>query len=200
MAQQYWKDNPPTTHYQNLKLSMFVSTDHPHDRMPKLKGRAAEVKSLMPALRHIWQHYMTPGDLAHQAVLSGLRASCRMDEILAAYPDRDVLPPDAADSFVAESWMYLRSQNAAAAHFNTTLNLLIFDVTIKSHYTAHCALRARFLNPRRSWNYMGEDFMHYCRQMLGQCMQGNDMARAIVKLMEKYVRGMHIDFQAMEDD
>ena len=199
MAENYWKENPVATHYQNLKLSMFLSTDQPHDRIPKLKRRAAEVRSLMLALRHIWQTFMSPADLAHQTVLTGLTATCKMDEILSAHPEKDVLPPDAATSFIAASWMYLQSQNAAAAHFNVIRKLMIFDVTIKSHYTAHCARRAHFLNPRRAWNYMGEDFMHYCRQMLGECMQGNDMSRATVKLLEKYVRGIHIDFSRMND-
>ncbi len=50
----YWQENPVANKYSNLKLSMFVDTGHPHEAQPKLKGRAHEVKSLMPALAHVW--------------------------------------------------------------------------------------------------------------------------------------------------
>ena len=187
-------------HYSNMELSMFCNTDHINGTMPKLKGRAIEVRGLMPALAHVWTHYMDPGHVPHKAVLQGLVSSSRMDELLHAFPHVDVLPAAVGREFAEHSWLYCRCQNAAADHYNKQQQLMIFDVTIKSHYTCHCALDAVFLNPRRGWNFLGEDFMHDCKTMMAACVKGNGMSGASVKFMEKYLYCLHLLFRDCGED
>ena len=195
-VEQYFRRHAIRQHYCTMKLSMFCNADDPYGVMPKLKGRAIEVRSLMPALANVWRHYMDIGLVHHKAVLQGLVSSSRMDEILHAFPHVDVLPDGLGREFAEQSWLYCRCQNAAADYYNKGEDqLLIFDVTIKTHYTCHCALDAVFLNPRRGWNFLGEDFMKDCKTLMAACMRGNGMAGASVKFMDKYVVCLHLMFQ-----
>jgi len=190
-----------------MKLSMFC-VPYPaagKEVMPKLKGRAIEVRDLVPALADVWQKKMVPGDMAHLCVLHGLQASCTIDTVLATYPDADILPPAAAREFEEACWAYCRAQNAAASHFNEGLGLMVFDVTIKTHCLLEGALRASHLNPRKSWNFSGEDFMAKGKQLLQSCVKGNTAPTSVVKLMEKYpvalsmvLREVGADLNAMD--
>ena len=60
---------------------MFVNADDPHGHMPKLKGKAAEVKALIPALVHVWKFHMDALLVEHVAILDGLQSSVLMDNI-----------------------------------------------------------------------------------------------------------------------
>ena len=191
----YYEANPVADHFSHMKIGMFANRESPHDTMPKLKGRAIEVRNLMPALLHVWRHYMDPRDVPHQAVEAALKASCRIDEILATYPDADVLPLAAATEYKDEFWLFAKSQNAAALHFNKAPNggqLMVIDVTIKTHMNLHGALRAGHLNPRKSYNYSGEDFMQKNKTLMQSCVKGNGAITSAVKHMEKYAFALHM--------
>ena len=122
-----------------------------------------------------------------------------MEKILVTFPDADVLPPPYADQFSRASWTYARAQNACADFYNKRLKLMLFDVTIKTHWTLHQALTCGFLNPRKSWNFAGEDFMHKVKTLLATCTKGNSAAQSTVKLAEKYAYGLHHQFMQIED-
>jgi hypothetical protein len=172
-----------------LRISMFINLEDPHGHMPKLKGKAAEVKALIPALVHVWKFHMDALLVEHVAILDGLQSSVLMDNILDGYPDVDVWPNDALKVFVDASWNYARCQNAVAAHYNR-FGFFLFDVTIKTHWTLHCAMEAPFLNPRRSWNYIGEDFMSKSRDLHTSCCKGNSPASSVNKFADKYCHAM----------
>ena len=178
---------------------MMVDVDHPHEKQPKLKGRAHEVKSLIPALAHVWEAHMTPGLGEHVAILQGLNYSAEMDVILDSFPDVDSLPADAAKEFSEASWGYARCQNAVADHYNRVRGLEIFDVTIKTHYMLHQALQAGWFNPRKIWNYAGEDFMHISKQLMESCVVGNSAPQAQNKFGVKYTYALHYMFLEFEE-
>ena len=192
--EDYWKDNPVQDHYSTMKLSMFLNLEAPHERMPKLKGRAIEVRNLMPALMHAWKHFMHPSQKPFELiVLTGLQASCKLDEILAQYPEVDKLPRQEAAEFQSSAWLYAKCQNAAARHYGSLAggSLMIFDVTIKTHQMLHGALRAGHLNPRHGWNFAGEDFMGKMKELMQSCVRGNNPGASVIKLMDKYSYALH---------
>ena len=123
-----------------------------------------------------------------------------MDEVLDAYPDTDLLPKKETNEFVGASWNYARCQNAVASYYNIHEQLKIFDVTIKTHWTLHCALQGKFLNPRKSWNFAGEDFMHKCRLLHKTCCVGNNALQSTNKFGQKYCYALSILFQRLEED
>jgi len=195
----YWEEHPARDKYSNLKLSMFMNMDKPHETQPKLKGRAHEVKSLIPALAHVWETRMTPGLVEHAAILQGLQHSAEMDVILDTFVDWDSLPADAARDFSEASWGYARCQQAVSDHYNRTLGLYIFDVTIKTHYMLHQALQAKWFNPRKIWNYAGEDFMHKSKVLLESCVKGNSAPQSQNKFGDKYRYALHYMFTEFEE-
>ena len=185
-----------------MKVSMFCTLSEMHTTMPKLRGKAIHVKNLMPALLHSFKKRMDASPI-HELVKQGLEASCKLDEILDAYPLADVLPPDAAKDFKDATWHYAQCQNGAASFYNTSQQggqLSIFDVTIKTHQMMHGALRCGHLNPRKSYNYIGEDFMHKSKVLMESCVAGNSAASSTLKHMEKYCIALDLTLQQIEDD
>jgi hypothetical protein len=73
----YYSHNRVVDTFRNMKLSMFTDPAAPRNTYPKLKGRAAEVKRLGPALLHVWERWGNAGDRIHQQVRAGLRHSIR---------------------------------------------------------------------------------------------------------------------------
>lgn len=179
---------------------MYITTSDPHNTFPKLKGRAAECKSLVPALAHVWAEYMRPDRPEEATVLQGLLHSARMDEILDMFPDEDVLPARAAAEFSEATWGYAQCQDAVASYYNRTVGYQVFDVTVKTHWMLHSAMVAAFFNPRKSWNYSGEDFMHKSKTLLQACMVGNSFTRAVIKFAGKYTYAMHLLFMEFENN
>jgi len=199
---QYWKDiKLSTDRFSNLKLSMFVKPDDPHDSMPKLSGRAIEIKNLMPALAHVWKELSDAENVQHQAVLWGLVQSSKMDSLLDMYPYNDKLPAEAANAYRDAAYEYARTQAALADFYNGEGGgaLMIFDITAKTHWMLHGADDALYLNPRLSWNYAGEDFMGKVKVLHASCCKGNSAAMSTNKFAEKYCFALHLIFQAYVD-
>lgn len=70
--------------FGQLQLGMFTDPNQPLKYFPKLKGRAGEIKALVPAMAQLWQQWMTPGDDIHEQIKSGLVSSAAIDDILTA--------------------------------------------------------------------------------------------------------------------
>jgi hypothetical protein len=199
MLEEWWHNNPALQRYSHLKIGNWCNQDDPHGTMPKLKGRAIEVRNLVPALASVWARVMDPNNHVHQAVLEGMKNSAIMDDVLDAYPDADVLPTEDCVDFVNASWDYAKCQNALADHYNKQQGFLVFDVTIKTHWTLHCAMEAPFLNPRLSWNFSGEDFMQKCRGLHQSCCKGNDGLDSVNKFATKYCHALQMIFRQFEN-
>ena len=182
---------------------MFTNPEKPYAKMPKLKGRGAEVKALIPALHWVWTtQYHQAGDQQHEEIALGFQCSARLDEILIENKDEFKLSGEVAAEFEACVWVFLLMQNSLAMHYSG-LGLLLFDITPKSHYLAHIGLSAKFLNPRLGWCYAGEDFMHTVKTLGSAAAIGNSPSMVGRKLVSKYKVGLIIDmlrYEAGEED
>ena len=69
MLAEWWQDNPAGQRYSHLQIGSWCSQDGPHGSRPQLKGRAIEVRSLVPALASVWARVMDPNNPVHQAAL-----------------------------------------------------------------------------------------------------------------------------------
>ena len=49
--------------YRHLQLSMVCNPRSPESAFPKLKGKAAQVKNIAPALLEVWQEPSDPDDM-----------------------------------------------------------------------------------------------------------------------------------------
>ena len=102
-----------------------------------------------------------------------------MDDVLDKHPAQKypVLPAAEQQKFEDAGWMYLKCQNFLASKYNRAPhNLMLFDVTIKSHYMTHVLLQSREENPRSSWCYGGEHLMSDFKKLEALCVKGRTPA------------------------
>ena len=164
---------------------------------PKLKGRAAEIKHLIPALLHAWSSFHDALDPAHCAIRLALQMSLKMDRILDEHPDTFVLPPNIARDFCGATYVFLNQFTFLANHYNRDGDM-IFNLTVKSHMLAHVGLRCSSLNPRRSWCFSGERLMLIIRRIMQSCVRGTNVKDQNQKFMEKYRQALHLTFSGLD--
>ena len=111
MKLEYYHEHPAASRYNKITLSMFATDTNTavgkgkgkgkgkRVAFPKLKGRAAEVVALMPALLWAWEQYSPSGDDKHNQVKTALSCSVHLDKVLHDYRDYDCLPPNVALTF-----------------------------------------------------------------------------------------------------
>ena len=185
----YYRRTKSRSRYGILRMTMFKNGPGGY---PKLKGKAAEVKHLTPALLEIWAEAMKRDDTVHIAVHTCLKASVRLDQILEEHTDF-TLPEEVANEFVHNAFLYVQHNSLLAnAH-----KLPLFNVTVKLHYMLHGARNAKFLNPRMSWCFQGEDYMQHMRVLAHSCLRGNPMHQAQSKLLDKMLIAMHASFTGL---
>ena len=188
---EFFSQHRVTSRFANLKLSMFVNTVHPHVDYPKLKGKAAEMRSLGPALHHVWCNKMDGSILIHRQVELALRCCADIDTILDDNRDVVKLPPGAATKFQDNVFNFLSLLNAVATHF-TIKQVRLFNLTIKCHYLAHIGFHAEYINPRLCWCYAGEDLMNKVKVLTQSCLKGTHASKVSEKLLPKYMMGLHL--------
>ena len=93
-------------------------------------------------------------------------------------------------------WGVLAAQNSLAADMEKAHKKL-FNVTIKSHYLAHSALRAEFINPWLEWCYAGESMMHTTKQLAASCVARSPPSRMYEKFWVKYRAGVQLRAEAL---
>ena len=196
LVKQYYSEHVAPRSFNNMKRSMFTDPQKPRDKYLKLKGKAAEVKHLGPALLHAWSSIMDQECMRHKQIRLALRASVGMDAILDAHPQDIKLPPTAAEEFESCGFTFLACLTALGNHY-ASVGLKLFNITIKAHYLLHGVLNAKYINPRLGWCYGGEDYMHKMK-ILGQASCRATRSELIFsKMMTNYRWGMH--FMMLQD-
>ena len=76
-------------------------------RFPNMKGKAAQVKHLIPALLYAFRKLRSPGNPDHDSIELALQMSLTMDHILNDHPDSFVLPTEVAAEFTACCMVFL---------------------------------------------------------------------------------------------
>ncbi len=189
---EYYKDNPCSDKYQNITLSMFTDPARPRKTFPVLKGKAAEVKHLMPALLWAWRRSMDGRNPQHEQVELLLRCTVYLDECMDIHRDSDALPPGAADNFMQAGFAVNSCMNSLQTHYASlgVNSEFLFNIVPKNHYLMHICLRAGHLNPRMAACYIGEDMMHQMRRLTAGCVRGNGPKQAGIKLVGWYAHAL----------
>jgi len=134
--QHYYHQFGTSCRYTVIKLSMFCNIKSPKSEFPLLKGKAAEVRQLGPALLAATRDFLEPtGDPLHLAAIGGLEASVRMEDILDEHdPYVDwKLPPAAAHEYLEATLRFLTLFNFLAKSYqDEPVNLKMFNITIKA--------------------------------------------------------------------
>ena len=125
----------------------------------------------------------------HVAGRAALGTSAKLDQILEENAGF-TLPTAVANALFNTALLHAQTQNL----LRNDENLQLFNITMKCNYFIHCAFRAKHLNPRKSWCFMGEDYMHHTKVLAGTCLRGSSMETASRKMMEKLRCGMQLNF------
>ena len=114
-----------------------------------------------------------------------------MDRVLDAHPGSFTLPQEAAEDFVASTFVFLNQYTRLASLSNAGSGM-VFNVTVKSHMVAHIALRAGDLSPRRAWCLSGERMMLLMRRVAQSSCKGIQATELGRKMLSKYIYGLHL--------
>lgn len=183
-------DIPYQYMYMN-KLTMFVRKKG----FPKLRGTAAEIKHFGPVLLATWENFMNENVDLHRQIRLMLKLNVRMESILNDHAGEIALPPVPAESFKEAAFQMGQVHSMVAEYFLTEEAYKLFDLTCKLHHVMHCALLAKYLNPRKVWCFTGEDMMGKDQEMAKSCVKGNSGPRAVVKMSSHYALGLHLKFE-----
>lgn len=188
----FFKEHRTPSPYRYLnRISMFMRTK---GRFPKLRGKAAEVKHLGPAITALWESKMNVHVATHRKIRLMLRANCRMEELLSEHKEDWALPAGAAVEFENTCATMLLLQTQLAEHFLQEGEAL-FDITSKTHMLQEIALMSKCLNPRLVWAFCGEDMMQKMQQIAQSCTRGNSQGQTTIKTARHYRLGLHFLFQ-----
>ena len=128
----------------------------------------------------------TMQDILHNQILLLLESSMAMNNLIDHYPSQDFkFSNEDYAQFQEMTWTYLRLYTSLAKTYMQG-GYLLFDVTIKCHYLAHMMMQAEWLNPRLTWTFAGEDFMHFMKLLAQSCVRGTRSPKVAAKILSKY--------------
>jgi len=195
---RFWNDNPTPGHYQGITLKMFSQANDPEGKQPQLKGTAGEIKHLSKALLHVFKAYKVRGHATYGQIALLMKKWIRMDDILDAHPPHIFprLPMDEANEFELLGFDSCALLTSIATFYMVDEPKPLFNLIIKTHMLIHCAVQARYLNPRLAICYGGEDYMKHMKRMVAMSVRGTNAAQISKKLVDKDRAASHIEMSS----
>lgn len=161
---------------------------------PKIKGKAGQVKALVPTIAEVWRRWSSPDNIQHRRIGLVFKLDLEIEKILS-----DHQPVDGYYAVPQAQANQLREK------FNQKAQLMImledvfkdearplFNVVSKLHYASHVIDNANTLHPFASWCWKGEDFMQTTSTLLASSLRGRNDIPATIKALDKYRYGMHL--------
>jgi hypothetical protein len=170
---------------------MFTRKNKTH----KLRGKAAEIKYFAQVIFWLWERHMNPSLTLHKQILLLLKKNSQMEEMLATYKDSFALPDAEAMLFKQYAFDLAQLNNQISEHFMEEEEPYLFQVTSKTHMVLHCALLAKYINPRVVWCFSGEDMMKNVQLLAVSCVKGVQGPKAVNKMVSHYRLGLHLQIQ-----
>ena len=121
---------------------------------PKLKGKATEIKAILPAIYWAWCEGYDATDENHVAIKLMLAASVRMDDMITEYASYFRFPEAVGDELFQNCALYAQLNTKVSNLYS----LRLFNVTQKHHYLLP-SVRSRVI-------FESEIHMVLCRRKL----------------------------------
>ena len=192
-AQLRLQEHQISERFPKMTPSMFSKSfcTESQRSFPRLKGRAAWVKTLIPALLSVFTYHMDRHNVQHKQVRLALQKLIQIEEILEIHQASTKVPHADADALVklARDFCLL---NSGLARFFHTDGIFLFNVTIKFHYLLHCMYFSRYLHPAKAWCYGGESLLKHVRRLILSNASGTRLHKINDKVMASYLRGLQI--------
>ena len=153
------------------KLSMFVK----QKGFPKLKGRAADIRSLHSAMLACWSHYMDSANQQHLQILALLQINSELHSVLDRFSPKMgylALPAHVHAEIVPKCFQMVQLHVQLQDHYSGT-DLQIFNLTSKTHFCLHTMLLSNSIHPYLTWCFKGETKMKTVQRLWKSCLVGN---------------------------
>ena len=186
-----------TSQFPHLGLANFCNPVSPHADFPKLKGKGAQIRHLVPLLAVIWKEHMRDGNRQrHDRLVEKVLDSLDCFYNLLDYTNGKGIYPFRSPEHIAKHmlkhadiflhcYMVLADQSLKCRPAKFQWNL-----ALKHHYFWHLAQSAMDLNPRMAWCYANEDFVGKIAIIGMSCRHGQVAASRSQSLVSKYILGI----------
>lgn len=171
------------------KLTLFMKKKG----FPKMKGSAASIKCVIPAIRKIWDRFRSQDNVVHQRVSLIFQLDAQVERILQQYSPLAgyyALPADQA-AIVFQKQNQLSALMVMLEEHYADEPRPLFNTVSKLHYTAHSTSSAGTMHPFLSWCWRGEDFMSVTSTLVSSCLRGRNDVAATVAAIDKYRFALH---------
>ena len=173
-----------------LTLKMFRASSGPFSH---LKGKASEIKGLIPILLAICKRGSLSMEVKHEKLMIlALEQTLLVDRILMQSRLAPVLPDDQKNLLVVAVRSLNRLIQALGAHFHVQAQGL-FNYTVKNHVLDHIAAESSSCNPTWAWTFSEEDFMLRVRHPVGSSAHGSTAQHLQNVVMGKWLRGFELE-------
>ena len=171
--------------YKKITLSMFNNGPGVY---PMMRGKAGCIRTFNKVLHTVWLEGLNPSDDMHVRVALLLETSICIDEIVSSHTRVFKLPAAVADTLFAKTCLYCQ----LATSLSNYAGVKLFNVTQTFHFLVHIGWSARYINPRISWCWMGEDYMAKMRTLFQSCVKGSRPEAVVGKAARKLMVAMHM--------
>jgi len=140
---------------------------------------------------HLWELYCDKEDPWHKKIGIMLKLTNRCEDIIHDAKDDLSLDAQSSESLAKSVFARFHLQLGVAQHFREAGNNQLFTVTPKAHFLCHIALLSKFISPRLSWCFKGEDMMKKVRTLAAHCFKRLNAMEAPNKIARHYRIAQH---------
>lgn len=147
---------------------------------------------------HIWELHQNQNLQSHKQVHVYLKLNMELENMLQEYWEDMTFEPTVADKFEhTMTTMFLVLTGLAKYFVEETL----FCITQKTHFLQHTSMLARYLSPRLTWCFTGEDLQKRISHLCKACLKGQKPSMSVLKLISLHRLGLHLQFteRALEE-
>ena len=153
--QDKYKSMKVSERFTNIFLSQFSNVDHPWSQAPLLKGKAAEIRHLVPVLASVaWDKAKETGGLKESHIAECLHHLPIFYDIVA---NADFfMTEDESDAALHAMQRCLQHYVWLQAHVAQDC---VFQLVPKFHWAYHLAQMCKYQNPKTFWTYRQESWV-----------------------------------------
>ena len=181
--QQEYKSQGLEHRLTNLKLSMFTNAEKPWLGKATMDCKAGESKHLLPALVPVLEKMFAGTKKEEKKMLSAAKS---LEKLVALWDEAGTfLTPAEFSKGMALGKEFLLAYKWLNA-WSLEKGRHSFAIVVKHHTFIHLLWNSKFLNPKRHWNFKGEDFVGRISRMAHSISFGVSSTRVSSKLCIKY--------------
>ena len=182
------KSKKMTCPLSNISLSSIHTPDKPHGCYPFFKAKGHHTKELLPVIAKVVK-------LSSDGSVMNCKRSEALDSLSEFCALMDVAPNVPSDSQAAKARELF--ENFAESYewlsdWAKKNNKMLFKKVHKHHYTWHMSRKFKFLNPKLTATFKGEDYVGKSSLMGHNCSMGKNRLEVASVLAEKYREHIHL--------